>query len=166
MNKPLPPITESPEHLQTQLRREPEAKRRQRLQALYLIASGQVHSRLALAQLLAVHRHTIHAWLALYAQGGLPALLTVKKAPGKRSLVTPTVVSKLQERLCQPCGFGSYGEIRRYLVEAHHVSIAYSTVHALVRYKLQAKPKAPRRSHPKKSLRRSRSFLKRLLPSS
>jgi hypothetical protein len=61
MNTPLPPITESPEQLQAQLRVEREAKKRARLQALYLLASGQAASRLALAKLLAVHRHTIQA---------------------------------------------------------------------------------------------------------
>jgi transposase len=158
MNKPFPSIVESPEHLHQQLRREPDAKRRQRLQALYLVASGQARSRLALAQLLAVHRHTIHTWLALYKDGGLSALLTIKKSPGKRPAVTPAVLSNLRARLTQPQGFGSYGEIQRYLAHDHKLSLAYSTVHALVRYKLQAKLKAPRRSHPKKSLRTSSPF--------
>jgi transposase len=153
MNKPFPSIVESPAHLHQQLRREPDAKRRQRLQALYLVASGQARSRLALAQLLAVHRHTIHAWLALYKDGGLSALLTLKTAPGKRPAVTPAVLNKLQARLSQPQGFGSYGEIQQYLAHDHKLSLAYSTVHALVRYKLQAKLKAPRRSHPKKNLK-------------
>jgi hypothetical protein len=112
MNKPFPSIVESPEHLQKQLRRILDAKRRQQLQALYLVASGQMRSRLALAQLLPVHRHTIHSWLALYEDGGLSALLTIKKTPGKRSAVTPGVLSKLQARLTQPQGFGSYGEIQ------------------------------------------------------
>jgi hypothetical protein len=47
MNKSLPTITESPATLQKRLRREPEAKKRLRLQALYLLASGQAASRLA-----------------------------------------------------------------------------------------------------------------------
>jgi hypothetical protein len=65
MNKPLPPIAERPELLQTQLRIETAPKKRSRLHALYLLASGQAASRLALAKLLAVHRHTIQAWLRL-----------------------------------------------------------------------------------------------------
>ena len=63
MNKPLPPRTDSPEQLQRQLRAEPDAKKRARLQALYLLASDQATSRLMLAKLLAVHRHTIQTWL-------------------------------------------------------------------------------------------------------
>lgn len=151
MNKALPVIAESVESLQTQLRAETDPKKRTRLQALYLLASGQALSRLALAQLLAVHRHTIQAWLKLYEEGGLRALLAIKKAPGKPPSVSPRILTKLQEQLSDVRGFGSYGEVQQYLARTHKVALAYSTVHKLVRYKLKAKLKAPRRSHPKKS---------------
>lgn len=74
MNKKLSTITESPEVLQKQLRRETDAKKRQRLQALYLLASGQAESRVALAKLMAVHRHTIKAWLTRYEEDGWPPI--------------------------------------------------------------------------------------------
>jgi transposase len=151
MNKALPIIAESPEVLQKQLRAARHAKRRQRLQALYLLASGQATSRAMLAHLLAVHRHTIRAWLTLYEAGGLPALLTIQPAPGKTPALSPPALRQLCTRLADPQGFASYGEIQQYLACEHHVHRSYSAVHALVRYKLGAKPKAPRRSHPKKS---------------
>jgi transposase len=157
MNKPLPVITESVERLQTPLRTETDPKKRTRLQALYLLASGQAPSRLVLAKLLAVHRHTIQTWLKLYEAGGVRALLTIRKAPGKPPSVSPRVLSKLQEQLSKVHGFGSYGEVQQYLARTHKVALAYSTVHKLVRYKLKAKLKAPRRSHPKKSPPPSRS---------
>ena len=113
---------------------------------------------MARAALRAVHRHTIGAWLTQYEAGGLSALLTIKKAPGKRSGLPPAVLAQLRQRLAQPRGFASYSEIQRYLAQAHHVPLRYSTVHGLVRYKLGAKPKAPRRAHPQKTLRRSPSF--------
>jgi transposase len=158
MYKPLPPITESAQALQHRFRTEKDPQQRQRLQALYLLASGQAPSRLAIAELLAVHRHTVRAWLATYEAGGLHALLTIKKAPGKRSALTPAVRAQLQMRLRQPQGFGSYREIQQYLATEHHVHLAYSSMHGVVRYQLQAKPKSPRRSHPKKTLPRSLSF--------
>ena len=166
MNKALPTITESPEVLQQHLRAEHNAKRRQRLQALYLLASGQATSRCGLAQLLAVHRHTIRAWLTLYEVGGLLALLTIKRAPGKASPLSPTTLSQLRARLDDPRGFASYGEIQQYLSREHHVHRSYSAIHALVRDTLKAKPKAPRRSHPKKTLQRSPSSRTRLAHSS
>ena len=36
-------------------------------------------------------------------------------------------------------------------VEEHDVELPYATVHGIVRYELEAKPKAPRPSHPKKA---------------
>ena len=158
MYKALPTITESAEALQHRFRTEKDPQKRQRLQALYLLATGHAASRLAVAELLAVHRHTVRAWLATYEKGGLDTLLTIKKAPGIRSALTHAVRAKLQTRLHQPRGFGSYREIQQYLATDHHVHLAYSTVHGVVRYQLQAKPKSPRRSHPKKTLTRSPSF--------
>jgi transposase len=158
MYKALPRITESAEALQHRFRAEQDPQKRQRLQALYLLASGQATSRLAIAELLAVHRHTVRAWLATYEKGGLNMLLTLKKAPGKRSALTPAVLAQLQTRLRQPHGFGSYREIQQYLATDHSVHLAYSTVHGIVRYQLQAKPKAPRRSHPKKTWTQLPSF--------
>lgn len=166
MKRPLPPTTERPEDLQAQLRTEQDGKKRVRLQALYLLASGQASSQLGLAKLLAVHRHTIQTWLKQYEAGGLKALLTIRKAPGKPPSVSPAMVTKLQERLADVRGFGSYGEIRQYLAQTHKIALAYSTVHKLVRYKLKAKLKAPRRSHPKKSPRQALSSKPRSTPNS
>ncbi len=49
----------------------------------------------------------------------------------------------LKERLSEPEGFGSYKEIQQWLAEEHGVELCYSTVHGIVRYELEAKPKAP-----------------------
>lgn len=102
---------------------------------------------------MAVHRHTIQLWLKLYEGGGLKALLTIGKAPGKVPSLSPRVLSKLQAQLVDVRGFGSYREVQQYLARTHKVALAYSTGHKLVRYKLKAKLKAPRRSHPKKNPR-------------
>jgi transposase len=158
MYKPLPTITESADALQHRFEAEKGPQKRQRLQAFSLLASGQATSRLAVAELLAVHRHTVRAWLAAYEGGGLRALSTIKQAPGKRSALPPAVRAKLRTRLHQPHGFGSYREIQQYLATDPSVHLAYSAVHGVVRYRLQAKPKAPRRSHPKKTSPRSSSF--------
>jgi transposase len=166
MRKLLPVIAESAEDLEVRLRAETDVKKRARLQALSLLASGQACSRLALAKVLAVHRHTIQMWLKLYEGGGLKALLTIRKAPGKPPSLSPRVLSKLQAQLVDVRGFGSYREIQQYLARTHKVALAYSTVHKLVRYKLKAKLKAPRRSHPKKSPRRGSSSRPHSTPNS
>ena len=144
MYKALPSITESAEELQQRVREEQDAPKRQRLPALYLLAPSQAPSRQEVAKLLAVHRHTVRAWLAAYERGGLRARLTIERAPGKRSALSPAVRAKRQKRLHERRGFGGDSEIQQYL--------------GIVRDQLQAKPKSPRRSHPKKPLRPLRTF--------
>ncbi len=57
-------------------------------------------------------------------------------------------MSRLKERLKQPQGFTSYGQVQEWLEQEFGVSAKYHTVHALVRYKLKAKLKKPRpKSH-------------------
>jgi hypothetical protein len=46
--------------------------------------------------------------------------------------------------LAQPKGFNSYGQIQQWLETECGVVVAYRTVHQTVRYKLNAKLKAPR----------------------
>ena len=151
MNRALPTIKENAEELQRLLKKEPNPKRKQRLQALFLIQSDQARSRSAIARLLIVHRHTVAAWLKLYEQGGLDGLLTIEPPTGKKSSLSDEALMELQERLSDPKGFASYGEIHSFLKERHQIKVGYFAVYKLVRYQLKAKPKSPRRSHLKKN---------------
>lgn len=97
-----------------------------------------------LAQRIQRDESTIYRWLKRYKQGGIEALLSVKTAPGKVSKITPEALQQLEQRLAQPEGFHSYGQIQRWLETECKVVVAYRTVHQLVRYKLNAKLKVPR----------------------
>ncbi len=58
-------------------------------------------------------------------------------------------MNQLKERLNQPQGFKSYGEIQNWLNQRFGVDLAYKSVHKIVRYKLKAKLKIPRPQSPK-----------------
>jgi transposase-like protein len=58
---------------------------RERLHALWLVASGAQSSRTALARALGRKRETISRWLGDYAHGGLAALLRARKPTGPPS---------------------------------------------------------------------------------
>ena len=153
MRKAMPHITESADELQRRMKNEPDLKKRQRLHALYLTASGQARQRQEIAALLGVHRHSVAAWLAAYAEGGLDQVLRYQRPqPPVRQRITASALTALQAKLQDPHGFAGYHQIRVWLAEEHQVTLAYSSVHALVRYKLHAKPKRPRPSHAKKAL--------------
>jgi transposase len=151
MKRPIPPILETPEELKQLLSAEQDVQKHQRLQALYLLQTQQAHTRGQVARLLGVHRDTVGRWLAAYARGGVPRMLTIAKAPGKPARLSAAMQQGLRARLAQSQGFASYKAIWQWLGQEYGVSIAYKTVHKFVRYTLRAKLKVPRKSHIKKS---------------
>jgi hypothetical protein len=129
MRKRMPTITESPEELHQRLKQEKDPKKRQRLQALYMAASGYARHRQDIASLLGVHRHSVAAWFEAYATGGMDQMLRYEvPCPPLRQRLTPAALTALQERLRDPRGFAGYAQIRTWLAEEHHVSLSYSGV--------------------------------------
>jgi transposase len=151
MRKRMPTITERADELQRRMKQEKDVKKRQRLQALYVVASGRARHRQDIADLLGVHRHSVAAWFDAYAEGGVDKMLTYQvPRPPDRSRITPTARTALQAHLQDPHGCAGYTQLRTWLAEQHQVHLSYSGVYALVRGKLRAKPKRPRPSHAKK----------------
>lgn len=152
MRKRMPTIIESADALHERMKHEKDPKKRQRLQALYVVASGHARYRQDVAALLGVHRHSVAAWFEAYAAGGVDQMLHYQvPRPPLRQRITPTALTALHERLQDPHGFAGYRQIRTWLAEQHQVRLSYSGVYALVRGKFHAKPKRPRPSHAKKA---------------
>ena len=152
MRRPIPPVHEDLDTLKQLLKAEHHATRYQRLQMLYLIVSGQATTRRDIAALLGLNRNTISTWLDSYTAGGLPALLTIYVPAGKPAPLNDEQLAQLRERLADPAGWPSYGAIQQWINTTFGLQLGYTVVHKLVRYKLGAKPKVPRPTHPKKTL--------------
>jgi transposase len=150
MRKDLPVITEAAEALKQRLQREHHGRKKPRLQMLYLLASGQAHTRQDVAQLLGVHRNTIGHWLAVYEAGGLEALLALYVPAGKPLSLPPEVLAAIAQALQRPAGFASYEALRQWVRQTHHLDVNYHTLYSIVHTKLKAKLKVPRPSHTKK----------------
>src|SRR5918998_5674282 len=96
MRTAMPSMTESAAELPRRLKSEPDLKKRQRLHALYLAASGQAQQRQEIAGLLGVHRHSIAAWCEAYARGGLAQALRYQvSTPPLHRRLTETAVTAL-----------------------------------------------------------------------
>jgi putative transposase len=149
MRQASPPITEHATELKQRLRREHDIRKQRRLQMLYLLASGQAHERQQVAHLLGVHRNTIGRWLAIYAAGGLAALLATYVPAGKAVSLAPDVLASLERALHRPEGFASYEALRQWVARTHGVQIKYKTLYTLVRTRFRTKLKVPRPSHTK-----------------
>lgn len=137
-------IHESQQELEKRLKAQRSASGKERLQMLYWLKNGEVNTCKELVKRLNRGHATITRWLKKYKEGGLGALLEVKYAPGKETIFPTQAIANLEQRLQQPEGFKSYGEIQQWLKTECGVMAAYKTVHKLVRYKLKAKLKVPR----------------------
>ena len=150
MRKTRPVIAEDAATLKQQLQREHDGHKKPRLQMLYLLASGQAHSRQEVAELLGVHRNTIGRWLAIYEARGLQALLSIYVPIGKPLSLAPDVLAAIERALQQREGFASYQALRQWVKQTHHLDVNYHTLYALVRTKFHTKLKVARPRHTKK----------------
>ena len=121
-----------------------QADKRERLQALYLLKSGQCQQIQEVAEIVGRHRSTVHRWLQHYREGGLARLVGPGAPPGRKPAIPPWAQAKLKRRLEQPRGFGSYIEIQQWLASECGLQVNYHVVHEFVRYRLGAKLKVPR----------------------
>jgi transposase len=151
MRNPIPPIPEEVATLKERLQHEHDGHKKPRLQMLYLLASGQARTRQDVARLLGVHRNTISHGLAVYAAGGLAALLATYVPQGKPVSLAPEVLASLEQALRRPEGFASYEALRQWVRRTHGVEVKYKTLYTLVRTRFRAKLKVPRPSHTKKA---------------
>lgn len=158
MNKALPKITESETEIRERLKSEPQVKRQNRLQALYLIVTKQAKSRGTVAKMLGFNRNTISEWFAVYETGGLEKLLDIYKPAGAKPKITRAARAEIEELLQSEKGARTYKEIHLLVVNKHGIAVTYRAVHDLARYKLAAKLKVPRPSNPKKTRRKRHGF--------
>ena len=104
-------ITETAADLKQRLGHAKTASDKERLQLLYLLQSGQAKTVQEAATLLARHRITVQKWLQLYRRGGLAALLAHTPRTGRRQSIPQWAQNALKQRLHQPEGFNSDGEL-------------------------------------------------------
>jgi len=137
-------IKESIEELEKLLPQASTATQKERLQMLYWLKRSLVNSRKQLASLLHRNERTLYEWLCKYKQGGISGLLEVKTAPGKAAKIPAPVLEQLQQKLREPKGFESYGQVQQWLAQDWGIEVSYPTAHRVVRYQLSSKLKAPR----------------------
>src|SRR5262249_59406162 len=126
MKTKRPEIRETVEELKHSLTHEHDGRTKQRLHALYLLKSGHAATRLDVASLLGVHRHSVGTWLARYARGALPPLLQRGKPPGKRPPRRAASLSQCPQSLSQPTRLASYKDIHAYLAPEQGAQLSYA----------------------------------------
>ncbi len=156
LNQTLPVIKEGAEELLALRQRERDERRRERLHALWLLASGAENNRTALARRLGRNRASVSAWLKDYAQGGLEGLLRDARPcgrPNQGGISLPAEVrAAISAQLSEVQGQRGYQALWRWAKAEHALALSYSHFHRWARYRLGAKLKVARKSHAKKKM--------------
>jgi transposase len=116
MSRPLTIfIVETANELKRLMNSQQKAKLKERIQALYLLKNERAKTLQELADLLGRSISTIESWLTLYRKKGLLGLLAWNYQGGQPPAIPEPVLTELRQRLSQPQGFKSYGEIQQWL---------------------------------------------------
>lgn len=136
-------IKETKVQLRDILSKQKDAIDYKKIQALYLMKTGQVTTVTEVSELLGVHRVTVQKWFKKYRDQGIDGLLTSKKSTGRPSVVSASTLSDLKEKLTQGGNsFKSYEDVYEWLQQKHGVDVNYKTIYGLVRYKLKVNPES------------------------
>ena len=144
MSQPVTvPWTETADALYERYRRERDGRRRQRLQALWLVRRGR---RVAeAAHLAGVGQRSLERWLGWYRQGGLGAVLARVPghgAPGQPSRLTATQQQALVAQTATGA-FRTYHEARDWVTAEFGVAYRDKGIYTLLT-RLDVPPKVPR----------------------
>ncbi|HEY9654175.1 MAG TPA: helix-turn-helix domain-containing protein [Crinalium sp.] len=138
-------VKESLEALAAQLRQAKTLKDKERLQVLYWLKQDKPPSISAIAKVTGKHRNTLQTWLMQYRNGGVEAMLEVKKSPGGVRVIPQWAEDALAKRLQESeHGFASYGAVQQWLSETLGIEAEYHAVYQMTRHRLKAKLKVAR----------------------
>ncbi len=131
----------------------------------------------AIAKAVGKHRNTVQAWLSKYREGGVEAMLEIKKSPGgvrvipqwgatfrgedsPRKLASEDALARRLEDEGE--GFQSYGQVQQWLAQTLGVEAEYHAVYQMTRYRLRAKLKVARPQNNRQDREQRESFKKTL----
>ena len=140
--------------------KEKDGRRKERLQVLYWLKTGQIKTIGEGAKRIGRFRDTVSEWLVKYESGGMKELLTRRVAPGSQSQISGEAYEALKEKVSSPEGFNSYHDIQEWLKERFDLDVSYHTVFYVCHHKLHTSPKVPRPTNPKQDPEQVEAFKK------
>lgn len=155
-------VKESLNDLTQQLRQAETSSAKERLQVLYWLKQDNAPSISAIAKAVGKHRNTLQSWLSIYREGGVEAMLEIKKSPGGVRVIPQWAEDALALRLQESNGFESYGAVQQWLAETLGIEAEYHAVYQMTRYRLKAKLKVARPQNYKQDSEQRESFKKNL----
>jgi transposase len=126
-------IQESATYLKQLFEQESDARKRERLQALYLLKSGKVTELKQLSAILGRNTSTLYRWFQQYKYQGLNRYLEINSPPGKPSLIPPEILDNIIENIENSEEFRSYTDIQAWVEKEYNLSVDYYVIYRAVR---------------------------------
>ena len=101
-------IKETVGEIKEMLRREKEVKKRERIEVLWLLKTGQAENMIKASEQIGRGYWTVKKWMREYRKGGLEKMMVVGHGGGKPPSIPKEVQEQLEKRLKQREGFSSY----------------------------------------------------------
>lgn len=137
-------IKETREELKRLLKKEKDVRKRERIEVLYWLKTGQVKNMVMAANQIGRSYWTVKRWLRSYSAGGLEKLMERRHGGGNKLTIPKEILEELDKRLKRREGFSSYGAIQAWLLKEYALEIKYKTLHKIVHNRLGASPKVVR----------------------
>ncbi len=150
------------EALRAGYRAEQRVDVRQRLQALWLLRSGERHLG-EVAAVVGVDYRTVQRWVGWYRSGGIDAVRAHRMGGYGQ---TPRLTPEQQEHVAQEVATGRFrnaAAIRTWIAETYGVTYTEGGMYSLLA-RLQCAPKVPRPLHEKANLEEQEAWKKGGLP--
>ena len=155
-------VKESLDELTQQVCQVKTSRAKERLQVLYWLKQDNAPSISAIAKAVGKHRNTLQTWLSMYREGGVEAMLEIKKSPGGVRVIPQWAENALAKRLQESNGFQSYYAVQQWLAETLGIEAEYHAVYQMTRYRLKAKLKVARPQNSKQDSEQRENFKKNL----
>jgi transposase len=126
-------VQESLADLAEQLRQVETPTAKERLQVLYWLKQDKAPSISAIAQAVGKHRNTVQTWLSNYREGGVRAMLAVKKPPRGVRVIPQWAETALAKRLQGESRVPKLWRGAQWLAETLGVETAYHAVYQMTR---------------------------------
>ena len=123
-------------------------------------------SKRVVADAIGVNHNSVQTWRKMYEVGGINAILSYKKHPGRPSGITVEEHKKIESKLKDPKnGLRGYVELLNWMEVEFNKTFKYNTVLKYAYRHFQSKVKVARKSHVKKDEEAVTTFKKTLVKS-
>lgn len=154
-------IKESLSELKNLHKKESNPKLKLRLKSLIYTKEKKYNTQTILSTHLGIDYSSLKRWFKQYSDEGLDSFLELKAGGNKKSIITPDIHIRLEEKLKDSHNpLRGYWDAQQWVKSTFDLEIEYNTLRTYLIRHFKTKIKSPRKSHYKKNEQAIEAFFK------